>query len=86
MVYARFDQASETITFDYDTRILNHLSAEKISIGSNIQRYPLEIYNTSNLYQDNRIYLEQNNSNGDIGLFLQSQIENNKRTVFFWYR
>ena len=83
MVYARFDQASETITFDYDTRVLNHLSAEKISIGSNIRRYPLEIYNTSNLYQDNRVYLEQNNSNGDIGLFLQSQIEKNKRTVFF---
>lgn len=82
MAYARFDQSIQQITFEYDTQILNHLSARKVSIGSNIRRYPLEIYNTSNIYEDNRIYLEQNNSNSDLGLFLQSEVENEKRTVF----
>ena len=82
MAYARFDQSTQLITFEYNTQILNHLSVRKLAIGSNTRRYPLEIYNTSNIYEDNRIYLEQNNSNSDLGLFLQSQVENEKRTVF----
>lgn len=82
MVYARFDQSTQQITFEYDTQILNHLSVQNLSIGSNIRKHPLEIYNTSNQYQNNRIYLEQNNSNSDLGLFLQFQVENEKQTVF----